>query len=163
MLRIGLNGWPPFLVSGWPSRKNRAAPRNGIYPDNKEMSRKRNKIHRHMSFSRTDSYTLSGPIITRYPDGSKTTTPIGRTSEKPDPPLADSVFLRDHRLCRGCGVEVLRHAAKFAHVKPWADGGKTIKRNLVTNCFRCYESDRHVERSPRAQKARRKAYRRSLR
>jgi 5-methylcytosine-specific restriction endonuclease McrA len=72
----------------------------------------------------------------------RSTRPVGM-SRTPPMWMKQQVYIRDHGMCRHCGVseyDVRVHTGRpmeYDHIIPWSKGGMTTVNNLQLLCPRC--------------------------
>lgn len=98
-------------------------------------------------------------IVVAVTDGDGTPLDIGRRKRQVSAALRRAVLLRDRQSCRFPGCATTRHL-HVHHIHHWADGGPTVRDNLITLCghhhrfiHHCHGTGRpwHIELRPGGQ------------
>jgi len=93
--------------------------------------------------------------------------PFGLPSLYPNQPKRDSrraftrtqkneILYQQDNKCARCHKKLDPRAVQFDHAKPWASGGRTIKRNGRALCGECHDIITHNQRLKKTDKRRKK-------
>src|SRR5262249_31575874 len=100
-------------------------------------------IEKHLSESEIGAWLEPEPVVLDGLPGfmSDCDLPPNSYNRAPTPKLRMQVLKRDKYRCCICGRRPAENSdieLHVHHIRPWADGGVTVERNLITLCHTCH-------------------------